>query len=134
MSSGIVPKRVYAKLFAATYLTDKRIVIENFTDLIDYLCWERLTRGQPITVYSLDYDLQSGLNDITEKLGFVFLSRDLMKQADIVPPKKHPGMYKKYYFYNCIIFSKATLDSIAKQSQSNTKLMAIRSRLRGEDK
>jgi hypothetical protein len=112
MPSGIVPKRVYAKLFAASYLSDKRIVMQNFTDLIDFLCWERLPRGQAITVYSIDYDLQSGLKDVTEKLGFVLLARDLMKQVRI-QKMKHFGMYEKYHFYNFIIYSKATLDSIA---------------------
>jgi len=125
----LVPTRIYAKLFSASYLSRKRFRINNFAKLVDFLCWEKREKRE-IVVYSLDEDLRYCLKDLAEKLGFVVLSFDilienlksdnvLMKLPDEVrwkkvkenKTKKH--RLDKYYWYNFIIYSKASLDSIA---------------------
>jgi hypothetical protein len=127
----LVPVRIYAKLFSASYLSRKRAQIPDFANLVDFLAWERLEKGEGIVVYSLDYDLLSHLKDLVEKIGFMLLSHDILKDGR----KKHRSLMKlpfeervktaraewkadkfkndKYYLYNFIIYTKASLDSIA---------------------
>ena len=127
----LVPIRIYAKLFSASYLSRKRVQIPFFADLVDFLAWEKLEKGRGIVVYALDYDLLSHLKDVVEKIGFMFLSHDILKES----MRKHRSLLKlpleerakkvraerrtdrfrndKYYLYNFIIYTKASLDSIA---------------------
>lgn len=109
--SDSVPKRVYAKLFAASYLSEKRIRIRDFTSLVDFLCWEQFpSKSGAIEVHALDDHLQDNLKDASEKVGFQFMSRDLLLEH--VAKHSHGHLWK-YYFYNFIIYTKASLDSIA---------------------
>jgi hypothetical protein len=41
MASRIVPSRVYGKLFGGDYLTRRRVAINTFVDLVDFLTWEQ---------------------------------------------------------------------------------------------
>ncbi len=129
----LVPVRIYAKLFSGTHLRRKRVRISQFANLVDFLAWEKL-EGM-IMVYSLDYDLLSHLKDLVEKIGFMFLSHDIlketMKKERILygPPSEKKALMEwernkfrndrnkfrndQYYLYNFIIYTKATLDSIA---------------------
>lgn len=126
----LVPVRIYAKLFSASYLSRKRVRIPDFANLVDFVAWERLEK-EGIVVYSLDYSLLSHLKDVVEKIGFMLLSHDILKESI----KKHRSLMKlplerrvkkakaewktdkfkndKYYLYNFIIYTKASLDSIA---------------------
>ena len=102
---------MYAKLLAASYLSDKRVRIKDFTNLVDFLCWEQFpTESGAIEVHALDHHLQDNLKDVSEKVGFEFMSRDLL--LDHIA-KHSRGHLWKYYFYNFIIYTKASLDSIA---------------------
>lgn len=129
----IIPKRVYAKLFSRSYLSDKRVRVTNFTNLIDFLTWEKDEKrenGRIIVVYSLDDNLQGNFKDIVEKIGFMLLSYDALKELRKkrrnlrnLPLKDRTKIFRKdkmlkgssdkYYFYNFIIYTKASLDSIA---------------------
>ena len=75
----LVPTRIYDKLFSGSYLRRKRILIPHFADLVDFLAWERLEKKRGIVVYSLDDKLLSHLKDVTEKIGFMLLSHDILK-------------------------------------------------------
>lgn len=108
--STIVPIRIYNKLFSSTYLHRKRVRISHFTNLVDFLTEEKFGKSGVIEVHSLDYELQWNLKDLAEKLGFIYLSRDLLYQKR---RSGGQGGYKKYYFYNLIIYCKACLDTIA---------------------
>lgn len=132
--SDIVPVRIYAKLFSASYASKKRLKISNFTNLVDFLAWETLRKGEAIQVNSLDSFLLSNLKDLMEKIGFMLLSVDVLnknfanhqklmklpfenrlktvKELDRVD-KFSNSKYDKYYLYNFIIYTKASLDSIA---------------------
>jgi hypothetical protein len=127
----LVPVRIYAKLFSASYLSRKRVRILDFANLVDFMAWERLEKEEGIVVYSLDYRLLSHLKDLVEKIGFMLLSHDILKESI----KKHRSLMRlpfeerfkkaraewkadkfknnKYYLYNFIIYTKASLDSIA---------------------
>jgi len=129
--NDLVPVRIYAKLFSASYLNRKRVRIPDFANLVDFMAWERLEKGDGIVVYSLDYSLLSHLKDLVEKIGFMLLSHDILKESR----KKHRSLMRlpfeerfkkaraewktdkfknnKYYLYNFIIYTKASLDSIA---------------------
>lgn len=120
----LVPTQTYSKLFSASYLNRKRFRIHDFTNLVDFLCWEKQERGV-IVVYSLDDDLFYCLKDLTEKLGFVVLSFDIVtenlksdnalrKLPDEIRWQKVRVEHKtkkfridKYYWYNFVIYSKA---------------------------
>lgn len=127
----IVPTRIYSKLFTASYLSRKRVRIVNFTNFVDFLAWEEMEQGGPIIVNSLDYDLLWNFKDLIEKIGFIILSFDILKvnlkkdnalmklpfKERIIKAKEKykDDKYRndKYYFYNFIIYLKASLDSIA---------------------
>ena len=108
--SEIVPRRIYAKLFSSTYLQNKRIRITDFAALVDFLCWETLPKDGPILVHTLDNTLWDHLKDVTEKIGFQFFSMDQLL-AHVKEGSK--GSLEKYYFYSFVIYTKASLDSIA---------------------
>jgi len=128
--NDLVSRRIYAKLFAASYIDRERIRIHDFTNLVDFLAWEKLESGV-IVVHSLDDNLRHNLKDLVEKLGFVLLSFDILKDnkkkdtALMTLPdeerwKKVRTEHKankfrndKYYWYNFIIYTKASLNSIA---------------------
>lgn len=131
MLEDLIPVRIYAKLFSVSYLCRKRVRISDFANLVDFLSWERLEKGRGIVVHSLDYDLLSHLKDIVEKIGFMLLSHDILKESikkdrsllslpfeervEKARAKWKTDKYKndKYYLYNFIIYIKASLDSIA---------------------
>lgn len=127
----LVPVRVYAKLFSGTYLSRKRVRIPYFADLVDFFVWEKMEKNG-IIVYSLDEELRFHISDIAEKIGFMLLSYDIMIDSvkksrsfkNISSEEERVNMvrqyYKtnkfrndKYYLYNFIVYTKATLDSIA---------------------
>jgi len=103
----------------------------DFTNLIDFLAWEEMEKGGPILVYSLDYSLLWNVKDLIEKISFVVLSYDILREslrnhnALLKIPfeervKKAKEGYRdnkyrndKYYFYNFIIYLKSSLDSVA---------------------
>ncbi len=107
--SHIIPLRIYDKLYSSTYLKRKRVRIPHFTDLVDFLAEEELGEDS-IEVFSLDEELLWNLKDLTEKLGSVYLSKDLLFEPR---ESKGIGIYQKYYFYNTIVYTKACLDTIA---------------------
>ena len=100
----------------------KRVKISNFANLVDFLAWEKSEKGKPILVNSLDYNLLSNLKDLVEKIGFMLLSADILKESIShhrslmkLPFEKRVKKFSndKYYLYNFIIYTKASLDSIA---------------------
>ena len=119
MSTGkidLVPKRIFAKLFSGSYLEHKRAQIPHFRDLVDFVVWERYEHGQPIIVESLDSNLASNLKDLSEKIGFMHLSYDLARN---VVRKEHTHQIRskfdneQYYFCNFVVYTKASLDTMA---------------------
>lgn len=115
-SSRIIPQRVYFKLFTGNYLAKRRVRIDCFENLIDFLCWERFSKGSGIVVHSLDEGLQWRLRDVIIKFEFTLLSDDLLRKVlteSVKLPGPPPGMYQPYFFYNFVFYSKAALDSIA---------------------
>jgi hypothetical protein len=128
----LVPVRVYAKLFSGTYLRRKRIRIPCFADLVDFLAWEKLEKQEGIVVYSLDEELRFHISDIAEKIGYMLMSYDIIDESvkksrsfkQIATEEERVKAYRKYlkanrfrddkyYLYNFIIYTKASLDSIA---------------------
>jgi hypothetical protein len=128
--TDLVPTRIYLKLLSASYLDKKRIRIIYFTDLVDFLCREQL-HNIDMTIETIDETLLFNLKDLTEKLGFVVLSYDILRenkkldneiiklpdevrgQKFRIQRKTNKFRLDKYYWYNFIIYTKACLDSIA---------------------
>lgn len=129
--NDLVPVRIYAKLFSMSYLSRKRVKIPNFANLVDFLAWEKLEKGKGILVNSLDNSLLSHLKDLVEKIGFMLLSSDILEKSRMnnrnlmklpfekrfeearASKKADKFTNDKYYLYNFIIYTKASLDSIA---------------------
>lgn len=114
-----------------SYLNRKRVKIPNFSNLVDFLAWEKLEKGKGILVHSLDYSLLWHLKDLVEKIGFMLLSSDILEKSMMnfrnvmklpfekrfeearASRKADKFTNDKYYLYNFIIYTKASLDSIA---------------------